>query len=148
MSCNQNRRFWPGWKRLMVSASFFALVGVTIAAAENDPLAGKPVVGKNADGQLEVFKIDADGELRHRWQKESNGDWSSWSSLGGSLLPGMAIATNTSGQMQIFAVDRTNQTLRYIRQKSPNSRDWSEWTNHDGAIRPPLSVARNLNGQL
>jgi ligand-binding sensor domain-containing protein/signal transduction histidine kinase len=148
MSCHQSRHFWRRKQYLVIVASLFALAWGASAGAENDRLAGKPVVGKNADGQLEVFRIDSDGELRHRWQKESNGDWSSWSSLGGSLLPGMAIATNASGQMQVFAVDRVSNTLRYIRQKSPNSRSWSNWTNHGGAIRPPLSVGRNLNGRL
>jgi hypothetical protein len=67
------------------------LYSAAVRATENDSLIGKPVIGRNADGHLEVFKVDEDGELRHRWQKLSNGDWSAWSSLGGKFLPSRVI---------------------------------------------------------
>src|SRR5437763_11067609 len=61
-------------------------------------LEGKPVIGRNVNGQLEVFKVDAKGELRHRWQKASDGDWSAWSRLSGGCLPGIAVTTNRAGE--------------------------------------------------
>src|SRR5580658_4997285 len=70
------------------------------AGAGDDSLLGKPVLGKNADGHLEVFKVAGDGKLLHRWQKLSDGNWSGWSSLGGSLLPGVALATNLDGTFE------------------------------------------------
>jgi ligand-binding sensor domain-containing protein/signal transduction histidine kinase len=116
--------------------------------ADNEVQPGQPVVGRNADGRLEVFKIDADGELRHRWQKEANGDWSPWSGLGGSFFPGMALITNTNGEMQIFAVDRVGKALQCVRQKAPNSHDWSGWTNLGGAIQPPIAAGQDRDGRL
>ena len=124
------------------------IADTTASAAEVDSLAGKPVVGKNADGVLEVFEVDARGELRHRWQKKSNGDWSSWSSLGTGFFPGLAVADDAAGRMDVFAVDRTNQTLECIQQRATNSLDWSDWTNLGGAIRPPVAVGPDKDGRL
>ncbi|MDB6021680.1 MAG: Two component regulator, sensor protein [Pedosphaera sp.] len=118
------------------------------AGAEAGSLIGAPVLGKNADGQLEVFKIEQDGQLHHRWQKPSNGDWSAWSSLGGSVWPGIAVATNADGQMEVFAVNRTNDSLMRIRQQSPNSHNWSEWKNLGGELQPPVAANRNSDGRL
>lgn len=134
----------------------FALVVVLathLAAApapttEDPSPVGKPVIGKNADGSLEVFAVNAQGELRHRWQKESNGDWSSWSHLGAGFLPGIAVANDAAGRMEVFAVNGTNQTLWRIRQRTTNSLDWSGWVNLGGAIRPPVAVGRNSDGRL
>ncbi len=111
-------------------------------------LAGKPVVGRNADGQLEVFTVANDGVLRHRRQNPSNGDWSSWLGLGGTVLPGIAIANNAAGEMQVFAVDREDGALRQIGQKGANSANWTEWTNLGGALRSPITATRNANGGL
>ncbi len=111
-------------------------------------LAGKPVVGRNADGQLEVFDVDQHGELRHRWQKPSSGDWSAWSSLGKSVLPGIAIVTNAGGLMHVFALDADTHALKCIQQRAPNSLEWSGWTNFGGNFRPPVAAELNLDGRL
>src|ERR1039457_6382263 len=69
----------------VIVAGLLALRGAIAAGAEEESAAGRPVVGKNADGYLEVFKVEADGQLLHRWQKRASGDWSSWASLGGTV---------------------------------------------------------------
>jgi len=43
------------------------------------------VVGRNADGRLEVFAKGPDTALWHIWQTAPNNGWSSWASLGGTL---------------------------------------------------------------
>lgn len=105
-------------------------------------------VGKNADGQLEVFNVDQQGELRHRWQKPASGDWSTWSSLGGTVLPGIAIANDAQGRINIFAINRTNKLLEVIREESANGHDWSEWSRLGGNVEPPLAVAQDAGGAL
>lgn len=117
--------------------------------AEDNELVGKPVIGKNANGVLEVFEINAAGELRHRWQKESDGDWSSWSVLGDGFLPGLTVANDATGRMEVFVVNRTNKMLQCIRQRAANNLDWSNWKNlGGGAICPPVAVGNNLDGLL
>src|ERR1035437_4234995 len=78
----------------VIVAGLLALRGTIAVGAEEESAAGRPVVGKNADGYLEVFKVEADGALLHRWQKRASGDWSSWASLGGAGLAGIAVGTN------------------------------------------------------
>ncbi|HZV35675.1 MAG TPA: hypothetical protein VFB72_13960, partial [Verrucomicrobiae bacterium] len=147
MLSGKNRIFQSVW--WWAAALIVCVFGWTdFARAQADSLYGKPVVGQNADHQLEVFKVGADGELRHRWRKPSNGDWSAWSSLGSGFLPGMALLTNVDGQLAVFAVNRTNHALMSIRQKAPNGHEWLEWTNLGGEIQPPLVAARNADGRL
>src|ERR1017187_10058506 len=129
--------------RVLVAA-LFALRG-TIATGAS---AGQPVLGKNADGYLEVFKVEPDGELLHRWQKRASGDWSSWASLGGAVLPGIAVVTNGDGRIEVFGVNRSSQMLECVRQEAPNSVEWSGWTNLGGAIRPPVTVGQKADGLL
>src|SRR5690348_4981144 len=142
MDYRLQRRFF--FRICRVSAFVIALATSLTAApapaAEDSLTVGKPVIGKNADGSLEVFAVNADGELRHRRQKESNGDWSPWSHLGTGFLPGIAVARDAGGRMEVFAVNRTNQTLWRLRQRATNSADWSEWINLGGAIQAPVTI--------
>jgi ligand-binding sensor domain-containing protein/signal transduction histidine kinase len=137
--------FWRAF--LAVAAGLLALPLTVNAGQDGDILPGNPVVGKNADGHLEVFKVEADGELRHRWEK-SSGDWSSWSGLGRSFLAGIAVAKNSAGQLEVFAVDRESGELKFIRQKTPNSLDWLGWAGLGGTIRPPIRVGQYADGRL
>jgi ligand-binding sensor domain-containing protein/signal transduction histidine kinase len=121
---------------------------LAFAGEANESLLGKPAVGKNADGHLEVFKVGGSGELLHRWQKLADGNWSSWCSLGGNLVPGLALTTNGDGTLEVFGVDRDSGALCLIRQAAPNSSEWSEWANMGGTLRPPVAVGQNLDGRL
>ncbi len=139
------------WRPLSSRVLAVGLVVIPLlagAGGADDSLMGKPVVGKNADGHLEVFKVDADGELLHRWQKLSDGKWSGWCSLGGSLLAGVALATNVDGTLEVFGVERDSGALCLIRQTVSNSLEWSDWTNLSGTLRPPVTVGQDLDGRL
>jgi ligand-binding sensor domain-containing protein/signal transduction histidine kinase len=132
----------------VVMAGLLVLSGGWGMRAEEEAAAGRPVLGKNADGYLEVFKVEADGKLLHRWQKRASGDWSSWASLGGVVLPGIAVVTNSDGRMEVFGVKHASLALGYVRQAAPNSVEWSGWKELGGTIRPPVTVERNAAGML
>jgi ligand-binding sensor domain-containing protein/signal transduction histidine kinase len=95
-----------------------------------------------------VFKLDETGRLCHRWRMASNGAWSSWSELGGSLSPGLAIVSNTNGEMEIFGVDRNSRALECIHQLATNSLQWSAWTNLGGWFESPVAACRNEDGRI
>jgi hypothetical protein len=105
-------------------------LAVATARAADEFLPGSPVVAQNSHDRLEVFRIDSQGELYHKWQKEVNGDWSTWVSLGGWLLPAIAVGIEPDGRLEVFAVDRRSKLLRYKWQADPNhlELDWSTWT--------------------
>jgi ligand-binding sensor domain-containing protein/signal transduction histidine kinase len=101
----------------------------------------------DADGRLELFKVSPDGTLRYCWQKQPGGNWSGWSGLGGSWLPGLAAATNAHREIMVFAVDRADHALSCIQQKR-QTRDWSGWTVLGGPVVPPATVGQNTDGRL
>jgi ligand-binding sensor domain-containing protein/signal transduction histidine kinase len=129
---------------------FVFFVGLTEARvkAADDSGAYRLFVAQNAERQLEVFRVDERGELHCRWQKTSNGEWSAWSSLGGGILPVIALANESDGRIDVFAVDRTNKTLKVIRQQAANSLSWGHWTSLGGEVEPPLAVANDSDGRL
>jgi ligand-binding sensor domain-containing protein/signal transduction histidine kinase len=148
---------WIG--TVILAGIIFGLPNLTAFGADNQraetgpesnvlSLEGKPVVGRNANGLLEIFEVDQRGELRHRWQKPASGDWSAWSTLGKSALPGIAVATNAAGAIHVFALDATNHTLKCLQQRSPNGLDWPDWTNLGGNFRPPVAAGLNCDGRI
>lgn len=134
-----------GWVEVLICFTCFMATRANAVAGSAAPTV---FVGKEADGQLEVFKLGPEGGLYHRWRKNSDGAWSSWSSLGGSLFPGIAIVTNAEGQMEVFGVDRASHALECIRQSTTNSLTWSSWTNLGGTLEAPVAVGRNQDGRL
>jgi len=118
------------------------------AQVAGGPTPGKPVLGRHADGYLEVFRVDAGGTLQHRWQKKSNGDWSAWVSLGQGFCPEIALASNARGELEAFAVSAASPVLLHARRVETNGTDWTGWTYLGGGIRPPLAAAQNAEGRL
>jgi len=133
---------------LVLAVVFSAWWVFANSSATDGSVATRLFVGQNGNGQLEVFEVGPDGDLCHRWRKSSNGAWSGWSTLGGSLLPGLAILTNADGQMEVFALDRTSHALECIHQLTTNSLTWSAWTNLGGAFASPPVAGRNPDGRL
>src|ERR1035441_4492385 len=79
--------FWGG-------VLVLAVWGASAAELPVSPLA----VARDADGRLELFKTDADGTLRYRWQRQPGSDWSPWSGLGGLWLSGLGAAATDARQ--------------------------------------------------
>jgi ligand-binding sensor domain-containing protein/signal transduction histidine kinase len=138
--------FCHGLGQLLLLAPLLCLAA--IAHASDDFLSFRPIIGRNANGQLEVFRLDDSGRLYHKWRKPSNGGWSLWCSLDGSLWPGVAIVNDLDGRMELFGVDRSDGNLECIRQLAPNGTDWSEWKNLGGRFDPAVAAVRNLNGRI
>ncbi len=137
--------FVHSWHRALFWGGALVLA-VWEASAGNSP-AGPLAVVRDAGGRLELFEVSIDGRLRYCWQKQPGGDWSGWSSLGGSWLPGLAAATNADREVEVFAVDQTHQALSCIRQNR-QTRDWAGWTVLGGPVVPPVTVGQNADGRL
>ena len=116
-----------------------------------EALSGSPVVIQNSN-RLEVFRIDAEGELYNKWQKEAGGDWSPWVSLGGWLLPDIAVAQSANGNLDAFAVDKMSKQLRYKWHTDHNhpEENWTSWATlgNSSMFRSPPVVVQNLHGRL
>lgn len=139
--------------------------------ASQDTIAGRmyyrwPVaptwVAKNKDGRLQAFDVQ-NGRLV-TWKQNANGSWSGLQNLGNSWLqPGIAVAMNTNGTLQVFAVKQiidtqgaVRQDVQYIQQTAPNGA-FSSWKSlgnpgHHTAtgvydIGSP-SVALNADGRI
>jgi hypothetical protein len=74
-----------------------------------------------------------------------------WSSLGGAVEHGPAVARNLDGRLELFALD-AHAHLRDLAQAAPNGDWWSNWADL-GPPPPPSAggnpvVARNLDGRL
>jgi M6 family metalloprotease-like protein len=109
---------------------------------------GRPAVGTNADGRLEVFIRGLDNALWQIWQVAPNGAWSGWNSLGGILTSEPAVGRNRDGRLEVFARG-TDGRLWQRWQTFPNL-SWAGWGNGLNTIQfqgNPV-VASNQDGRL
>jgi hypothetical protein len=108
---------------------------------------GELAVANNADGRVEVFGSGADGHLWHRWIT-SNGGWSNWQSLGGSVWGTPVVGKNADGRLEVFMVRRYSDTIWRIYQTAPNG-GWSVWNSLGGSMYGnKIAVAQNADGRL
>ena len=99
---------------------------------------GPPVVGRNADGRLEVFAVRdlsrahvEQGEILRKAQAAPNNGWNQdWASLGGWDIFGeksnLSIGPNLNGGLELFAGAK-DHTLYHAWQSQPNASTWSGW---------------------
>lgn len=113
---------WGPWKRLELNGMD---EGVTIGST---PTAVSP-----ASGKIEVYVRGSDHQL---WQTTYDGSgWGSWSSPGGQLASGVAVAAEN-----IFAQAQDGSL-----QHSTNGADWTAW---GGLIPCCVTYDTSLEGQL
>jgi hypothetical protein len=123
------------------------------------------VVGRNADGRLEIFAIGEDGALWQKWQVAPNNGWvDAWKSLDKprsdqifDLSGQFTVGSNQDGRQEVFAVTRDFPQVHQIWQTAPNG-GWSGWKmlpnifprgGSSGAIRSSdrITVGRNEDGR-
>jgi hypothetical protein len=115
--------------------------------------AGRPVVGRNEDGRLEVFVCNAEGQVEHNWQREANGDWVStagrWPTLQGVVAATNAepaIAANADGRLEMF-VRGADGDLYHAWQRYPNG-GFGPWTAMGVDVPGMPAVVLNADGRL
>ena len=120
-----------------------ALCGASAVELPTSPLA----VAHDANGRLELFQLGFDGAVRHRSQRENNGHWSPWSIIGGSFLPGIAVALDADQRLEVFAIDQTRH-VNCARQAARDGHEWSSWNDLGGAVDAPVVVGEDIDGRL
>ena len=113
----------------------------------------RPFLARSANGRLEIFVVDYENQLYHRWQtSNATNQWSDgWNPLGGPFYGDPVVALDSGNKLEIFIVGFSDNQLYYRRQISPNSNQWSDgWDPLEGYWHPykrPF-VARNNDGRL
>jgi hypothetical protein len=116
-------------------------------------IVGAPIATNDADGRLEVFVIDEDGDLWHIWQTAPNNGWSGWAKLptiavASSGPPGGAIR-DADGRIEVFIMTSGVEPL-HVWQTAPNN----GWTTGAlmgkpaGGLTGRTPVTRNADGRL
>src|SRR6266568_3354229 len=126
----------------------------SLAHPPNSAAVGGPVVGRNADGRLEVFALDAPGALWHIWQTSAGHGWFHWFSSGRpQVTPNwLDVIQNADGRLEVFALAE-HAGIWHIWQTSPNG-TWSPWALLGNGGPEGLShlgvphAARNADGRL
>lgn len=114
------------------------------------------VVGKNADGRLEVF-VATSGEARcqHKWQISANGGWAPyWEDLFSDInntLSDLVVANNQDGRLELFLANSFTQQINHTWQtQASNSQSWVTMTPLEpfANVKYGLNVGRNSDGRL
>jgi Pro-kumamolisin, activation domain len=117
-------------------------------------LDGSPILGRNADGRLQLFINARDGTMWSIFETTPGGTWGAWTSLGKpssvTLTDSAVVASNADGRLEVFA-QAADQALWHIWQETPNGK-WSTWTSqgkpNSGGIQGSLALAASLDGRL
>lgn len=132
------------------------LAAAVVAIAALTPAASAATFGsgvsaaRNADGRLEVFASDFDGDILHAWQRPGGG-WSGWTEMPGGgtfALARPAVGRNADGRLEVFAQSGT----RMYHSWQLASGGWSGWHDFGGSFRTtsftqPIA-ANNADGRL
>ncbi len=107
-----------------------------------------PVVGRNADGSLEVFVRWGDSAVWHNRQLFPNSShWSGWESLGGSTYDNPAVGYTGDGRLVVFARGSDNAVwLKWQLALDRNS--WSDWKSLGGSTYDNPVVGHTGDGRL
>lgn len=83
-------------------------------------------VARNADGRLELFYIDANFGVSHRWQTAPNNGWSAEARLGTTeQARSFEVEINLDGRLELFYIG-TDGNFYHKWQSSANSSQWSQ----------------------
>ncbi|MYS86928.1 PIG-L family deacetylase [Embleya scabrispora] len=91
---------------------------------------GSRWVGRNADNTLQAFAVVGTQVLF--WRQATDGTWGSAQSLpspGGPLAPGLSVANNPDGRLQVVGRRLDNHQITTIHQTSVNGAFATSWSN-------------------
>lgn len=144
------------WAALAVTVLVAPLSIVTTPASAKatttSPFFGlqKPAIGVNNDGRIEIFAIDTQGQLWHRWENsrgsgaEGTSGFSGWRSIGSANVhPPAVVASRVEGDLEVFArgIDRG---LKRIHPADV----FAGWTSLGGVFDSAPSAAVSLGGRI
>lgn len=110
-------------------------------------LAADPVVGRNADGRLEIYLLGTDGALYHVKTSSTGADgWKPAEKFGGGGVRDLTVASTADGRQAFFHTNSAAQVW-LIQQSAPNG-GWSTFSNPVNGVTGPLAVARAKNSTL
>ncbi|MFE4518724.1 PIG-L family deacetylase [Kitasatospora sp. NPDC056783] len=92
---------------------------------------GTSWAGLNQDGRPQVFVVR--GGAVHTYWREADGSWGGpvrMADPGGWLVPGVAVASNADGRLEVFARRLTDHHIVSLPQGTPNGRWWGGWADH------------------
>jgi len=88
-------------------------------------------VGSRGPGHAEVFAVDTNDRLWHRWWDASG--WSGWHVFrGNSISPPIAACSRRDGHIEIFALDAATSSVIHSWSDEPGI--WSGWTAMDEGV--------------
>lgn len=120
---------------------------------------GLPALARNKNDRLELFVVDPDSSVWHRWQEEPGSDrWKAWDPLG---EPGQrlgingppAVGQNKDGRLELF-VTADDGAIWHRRQDPAAPGGWSGWVKLDRPLDRPgvkfieVSAVARPNGPL
>lgn len=113
---------------------------------------GFPVLGRNADGRLELF-MGANGVVWHGWQRSpaDSTSWSPWARLrhDTETFVDLAVGANADGRLVVVATNDRGKLWR--REQNPGADGWQPWTPMPnvapGMLQEP-TLAANADGRL
>jgi hypothetical protein len=113
------------------------------------PAAAVPTVGRNLDGRLEIFVVNADTTLSRRIQL-ADGTWGAWTSFGGPAGAAPAIGRNLDGRLEVFLLGPGGAYIAHRWQNCANAAadDWSVWERFGGPAGAPPAVGTHRDGRL
>jgi hypothetical protein len=111
----------------------------------NNMADGKANVISKPDDTLEAFVLGTDGAIWLAGQSGSTG-WTTFTSLGGSLLGDPAAGVNADGRMEVFARGADGK-LQHAYQTSPGG-SWSGFSDLGGTMLGDPAVGIDTDGRL
>ncbi|GAA2666546.1 hypothetical protein [Actinoplanes palleronii] len=109
---------------------------------------GSPIAAaRNLDGRLELFGVDAAGNLWNTHQRTVSGDLVAWTKIDqGSGWQSVTTAGNRDGRIELFAVDSSGAVTRRS-QTTPNSSTYTPPQPLDGVVAT-AAAATDQSGNL
>ncbi|MCX5379720.1 family 43 glycosylhydrolase [Streptomyces sp. NBC_00091] len=110
--------------------------------------AENPVAGRDVDGRLTVFALDAgDRSALRRVQLDAESDtWSAWESFGGPAGAVPTLGPGAQGRLEVFSLAPGAVNLHHRVQRTDGG--WYDWEEFGGPAGAAPAVVRGADGRL